>query len=89
MRIDKYLKISHIVKRRSVAQEMIAAGVVRLNGRPVKASSMVKVGDIVEVAFPRRTLKVSVICNDELLLKKGNRSYEVLEEHAVEHKDIP
>jgi len=84
MRIDKFLKISRMVKRRTVAQEMIMAGLVKLNGRSAKPSSSVREGDIIEVAFPRRILKVEVLCDDELLLKKGKEAYAVLEEHLVD-----
>ena len=61
MRIDKYLKISRLVKRRTVANEVADAGRVLVNGRPVKASYAVKVGDVIEVAFGNRPLKAKVL----------------------------
>ncbi|MBR1496296.1 MAG: RNA-binding S4 domain-containing protein [Oscillospiraceae bacterium] len=61
MRIDKYLKVSRLIKRRTVANEASDAGRVSVNGRPVKASYQVKVGDIIEIAFGQRTLKVEVV----------------------------
>ena len=61
MRIDKYLKVSRLIKRRTVANEASDAGRVSVNGRPVKASYQVKVGDIIEIAFGQRTLKVEVM----------------------------
>lgn len=60
MRIDKYLKVSRLIKRRTVANEASGAGRVSVNGRPVKASYQVKVGDVIEIGFGQRTLKVEV-----------------------------
>ena len=60
MRIDKYLKVSRLIKRRTVANEASDAGRVSVNGRPVKASYQVKLGDVIEIAFGQRTLKVEV-----------------------------
>ena len=61
MRIDKYLKVSRLIKRRTVANEASDAGRVSVNGKPVKASYQVKVGDVIEIAFGQRTLKVEVV----------------------------
>ena len=60
MRLDKYLKVSRIIKRRTVANEACDAGRVEVNGKPARASYDVKVGDIIEIAFGQRTLKVEV-----------------------------
>ena len=60
MRIDKYLKVSRIIKRRTVANEACDAGRVLVNGKVVKASADVKVGDIIEVQFGQRLVKVRV-----------------------------
>ncbi len=60
MRIDKFLKVSRIIKRRTVAAEACGAGRVVVNDKPVKASYDVKVGDIVEIMFGQRTVKVRV-----------------------------
>ena len=61
MRLDKFLKVSRIIKRRSVANEACDGARVVANGRPVKASYQVKEGDILEIAFGNRTLKVEVV----------------------------
>ena len=61
MRIDKYLKVSRIIKRRTVANEACDAGRVTVNGRPAKASADVKVGDVIEVAFGNRTVKAEIL----------------------------
>ena len=61
MRLDKYLKVSRIIKRRTVANDASDAARVSVNGRPAKASYDVKVGDIIEIPFGARTLKVEVL----------------------------
>lgn len=61
MRLDKYLKVSRLIKRRTVANEACDAGRVSVNGKPAKASCEVKVGDIIEIGFGTRTVKVEVI----------------------------
>ena len=60
MRIDKFLKVSRLIKRRSVANEACDGERVSVNGRQVKASYQVKVGDVIEIAFGQRVLKVEV-----------------------------
>ncbi len=69
MRLDKYLKVSRIIKRRTVANEACDAGRVSVNGRQVKASYDVKVGDILEIAFGTRNVKVEVISVAEVIRK--------------------
>ncbi len=60
MRLDKYLKVSRLIKRRTVANDACDGERVSVNGRSVKASYQVKVGDVIEIAFGQRTLKVEV-----------------------------
>lgn len=60
MRLDKYLKVSRIIKRRTVANEACDAGRVTINGRTAKASYDVKVGDILEIQFGNKPVKVEV-----------------------------
>lgn len=60
MRIDKYLKVSRLIKRRTVASEACGGERVSVNGRQVKASYQVKIGDVIEIAFGQRTVKVEV-----------------------------
>ena len=57
MRLDKYLKVSRIIKRRTVANDACDTEHVSVNGRPAKASYDVKQGDVIEVTFGQRTLK--------------------------------
>ncbi len=61
MRLDKYLKVSRLIKRRTVANEACDAGRVSANGRPVKASYDVKVGDILEIKFGEKAVKLEVL----------------------------
>lgn len=61
MRLDKFLKVSRLIKRRTVANEACDAGRVLVNGKVAKASSKVAVGDIIEIAFGNRTVKVRVL----------------------------
>lgn len=65
MRLDKYLKASRLIKRRTVANDACDGERVSVNGRQVKASYQVKVGDIIEIAFGQRTLKVEVLAVSE------------------------
>ena len=61
MRLDKFLKVSRLIKRRTVANEACDAGRVLVNDKPAKASLKVKQGDIIEIQFGTRTLKVEVL----------------------------
>ncbi len=61
MRVDKFLKVSRLIKRRTVANEACDAGRVSVNGKVVKASYNVKVGDIIEIAFGNKTVKAEVL----------------------------
>ena len=60
MRLDKYLKVSRLIKRRSVANDACDNARVMVNNREAKASYQVKPGDIIEIAFGNRTLRVEV-----------------------------
>ncbi len=60
MRLDKYLKVSRLIKRRSVANDACDNDRVMVNGRPARASLAIKPGDIIEIAFGNRTLRVEV-----------------------------
>ena len=69
MRLDKYLKVSRLMKRRTVANEACDAGRVSVNGKPARASYEVKVGDVIEIAFGQRTMKVQVAAVSEVVTK--------------------
>lgn len=61
MRLDKYLKVSRLIKRRTVANEACDAGRVMVNDKVAKASVDVKVGDVIEIAFGQKTVKIRVL----------------------------
>ncbi len=69
MRLDKYLKVSRLIKRRTVANEACDAGRVLVNGRPAKASVSVKAGDVIEIQFGTSSVKVEVLDVQETVRK--------------------
>lgn len=70
MRLDKYLKVSRLIKRRTVANEACDAGRVTINDKPAKASSNVKAGDILAISFGNREVKVEVLDVQETVKKE-------------------
>ena len=80
MRLDKYLKVIRVIKRRTLANEVADAGRVLVNGKPAKASYTVKVGDIIEVTFGNRPVKIRVLSDVEQKGKDVAREmFEVIE----------
>ncbi len=71
MRLDKYLKVSRLIKRRTVANEACDAGRVLVNGNVAKASVKVKPGDIIEIQFGVKTVKVEVLDIQETTKKEA------------------
>ena len=69
MRLDKWLKVSRLIKRRTVANEACDNARVTANGRPVKASYDVKVGDVLELRFGERSVQVEVLSTAEIVGK--------------------
>lgn len=65
MRLDKYLKVSRLIKRRTVANEACDNDRVTVNGRPARASYEVKVGDVIAIRFGERTLTVEVLAVED------------------------
>jgi len=61
MRVDKFLKVSRIIKRRTIANEACDAGRVTVNGKVVKAGAEIKIGDIIEIRFGSNTTKIEVL----------------------------
>lgn len=70
MRLDKYLKVSRLIKRRTVANEACDAGRVLVNGKPAKASVAVKVGDKIEIQFGNKTVTVEVLSVEDNVKKE-------------------
>lgn len=79
MRLDKYLKVSRLIKRRPVANEACNAGRIMVNGKVAKASVNVKPGDILEIAFGDKTMKVEVVSLEETYKKEEAKElYKIL-----------
>ena len=73
MRLDKFLKVSRLIKRRTVANEACDAGRVLVNGKTARASLNVKQGDIIEIAFGTRTVKAEVLDVQETVRKDESK----------------
>ncbi len=73
MRLDKYLKVSRLIKRRTVANEACDSGRVSINGKPAKASAEVKQGDIITVSFGNKEVRVEVLDVQETVKKDEAR----------------
>ena len=71
MRLDKWLKVSRLIKRRSVANEACDNGRISVSGRPVKASYEVKPGDVLELKFGEKLIRVEVLSTEEIVCKDG------------------
>lgn len=69
MRLDKFLKVSRLIKRRTVANEACDAGRVLVNEKPAKASLSVKIGDVIEIQFGTNSVKVEVLDVQETVKK--------------------
>ena len=81
MRIDKFLKVSRLLKRRTIAQEACDGGRVSVNGRAVKPSYNVKIGDIVELGFNSGAVKFKILDIKETVRKEDvEKLYEILPE---------
>ena len=79
MRIDKFLKVSRILKRRSVANDACSGGRVSVNGKDVKPSYSLKIGDVVEIRFGEGSLKFKVLTLKETVKKEEATSlYEII-----------
>lgn len=70
MRLDKYLKVSRLIKRRSVANEACDVGRVLINDKPAKASAQVKAGDVLEILFGTKSVRVEVLNVQETVRKE-------------------
>jgi len=79
MRLDKYLKVSRLIKRRTVAKEASNDSKVLVNGKIAKASTTLKIGDIIEIVYFKSTLKVKVLdLNQNAKKQDADNMYEVI-----------
>ena len=70
MRLDKYLKVSRVIKRRTVANDACDAGRVTVNGKVAKASADIKIGDVVEIKFGNTVTKFEILSINETVRKE-------------------
>jgi len=82
MRLDKYLKVSRLVKRRTVAAELCSGGLVSLNGKVAKASTEVSVGDEIHIQFGARLIRarILIVPQHAVSAQQADSLYEVIEE---------
>lgn len=79
MRLDKFLKVSRLIKRRTIAKEACDKGMVYINGKQAKAADIVKVGDSIEINFGTKTIKAEVLDVKEHALKdEAQEMYKLL-----------
>lgn len=80
MRLDKFLKVSRLIKRRTVAKEACEGDKVYLNGKNAKPGTVVDIGDIIEIAYGERKVKVEVInINEKAMRGEAKEMYKILE----------
>ena len=80
MRIDKFLKVSRILKRRTLAQEAVSGGRIKINGKTVKPSHPVKEGDVIELGFGSGTVIIKVVFIKETVKKEeAEKMYQVIQ----------
>lgn len=81
MRLDKFLKVSRLIKRRTVANTVSEMGRVLVNGNPAKPAKQLKVGDIIEIEFANRTEKVKVLIvpTGNVSVQDANNLYKIIE----------
>lgn len=70
MRLDKYLKVSRLIKRRTVANEACDAGRIKINEKVAKAGTKVAIGDVIEIQFGDKAIKVEVLTVKEIVKKE-------------------
>ena len=86
MRLDKYLKVSRIIKRRTVAKEACESGRVSINGKVAKPSNDIKEGDIIEIIFANRKLKAKIINISEHVKKDDAKDMYIILEGEEDNK---
>ena len=85
MRLDKFLKVSRLIKRRSVAKELVSRDIFSLNNHPCKPSSEVKEGDILDLTLGRHHLIVKILfIKDHILKEDAFKMYEVIKDEIKE-----
>ena len=81
MRLDKYLKVSRIIKRRSIAKEISDAGRVKINGKQAKSSSQLEIGDVLDIQHGQKHIRIEVLLfKDSTKKEDAQMLYKLLEE---------
>lgn len=89
MRLDKYLKVSRLIKRRTVAKEVCEAGRIEVNGRPAKAGHDVSIGDEIKIALGNRRLTVKVAeVKETVRADQAATLYEVIEDKKIQEEPL-
>ena len=84
MRLDKFLKLSRVIKRRTVANDVCQAGRVTVNGKPAKPSVKLKVGDVVTIVFGNGSVSFEVLKIEETVRKENaSEMYKILEDNGL------
>jgi Ribosome-associated heat shock protein implicated in the recycling of the 50S subunit (S4 paralog) len=87
MRLDKYLKVSRILKRRTISKELALNNRVSINNKPAKPSAEVRINDEIEIIFGRRHLTVRVLSIEQIMKKnEATTMYEVIDEKVDEEE---
>ncbi|MBC9784196.1 RNA-binding S4 domain-containing protein [Heliobacterium chlorum] len=90
MRLDKFLKVSRIIKRRTVAKEVCEGGRVTVNGRPAKAGTEVQPGDRLILRFPQKTLEVEIQeIKENARVEEARDLYRILREENLPREESP
>ena len=80
MRLDKYLKVSRIIKRRTVAKDVCDGGKVKINGKVAKAGAEIKIGDILEIGFGERKVRAEILeVKENVRAEDAKNMYRLLE----------
>ena len=88
MRLDKFLKVSRVIKRRTLAKEVCDRGQVMINNRRAKAGADVEVGDIVTIGFGNRNLKFRIVeVRENIPAKMAKELYEILEDYRTTEEE--
>lgn len=88
MRLDKFLKVSRLIKRRTVAKEVADKGRVKINGKLAKSSSDVKFNDILEIRFGNKIVEAKVLETKEFTRKEdADKMYELISEKRIKEEE--
>lgn len=89
MRLDKFLKVSRLIKRRTVAKEVCDAGRIQINGRKAKAGSDVAVGDILEIVYGNKIIEAEILIVAETMkAAEAANMYRIIKENKITADDI-